>query len=281
MHEDYDSAEAIQRRYRAANASDPGVRRTTAASLANFALLRGRLSDATRLTRETNDLAAQQGVAAAPLTAAIAEARNKAWFSGDRSGAIAQLDKALQEHKLDSLAPVERPYELLSSFYALVGRPDRARQMLNGFEQTRKTQALEGDEFAELRIRGHVARAERHYDDAVRFYREADRWGCSACLALFMAQAYDEAGNVDSALASFTRYDSERNEGSRIGIDAAYLPASYKRLGELWEEKGDRQKALGYYLKFVDLWKNADAELQPRVAEVRQRIARLKDVEAR
>jgi tetratricopeptide (TPR) repeat protein len=63
--------------------------------------------------------------------------------------------------------------------------------------------------------------------------------------------------------------------------DADYLAGTYKRLGELWQQKGDRQKALGYYLKFVDLWKNADPDLQPRVAEVRRRIARLRDIEGK
>jgi hypothetical protein len=32
---------------------------------------------------------------------------------------------------------------------------------------------------------------------------------------------------------------------------------------------------------FVDLWKNADPELQPKVTEVKQRLARLGDVEKR
>ena len=31
----------------------------------------------------------------------------------------------------------------------------------------------------------------------------------------------------------------------------------------------------GYYTRFVDLWKDADAELQPAVRDVRGRIARL------
>jgi tetratricopeptide (TPR) repeat protein len=57
--------------------------------------------------------------------------------------------------------------------------------------------------------------------------------------------------------------------------DAFSLAPSYKRLGELYEAKGDRKKAADYYGKFVDLWKDADAELQPGVAAVRQRLARL------
>jgi hypothetical protein len=34
-------------------------------------------------------------------------------------------------------------------------------------------------------------------------------------------------------------------------------------------------------MKFADLWKNADPELQPKVAEVRAKIARLSRVEGK
>jgi len=43
----------------------------------------------------------------------------------------------------------------------------------------------------------------------------------------------------------------------------------------LYEAKGDRQNAVRNYQMFVELWKNADAELQPQVADVRRRLARL------
>ena len=64
-------------------------------------------------------------------------------------------------------------------------------------------------------------------------------------------------------------------DGSQL-VDATWLAASYLRLGELWENKGDRAKAASYYASFVDLWKDADPELQPRIADVRRRLARLK-----
>lgn len=53
------------------------------------------------------------------------------------------------------------------------------------------------------------------------------------------------------------------------------LPITYQRLGELYETKGDKAKALEYYGQFVDLWKDADPELQPRVAAIRKRIGQL------
>lgn len=57
--------------------------------------------------------------------------------------------------------------------------------------------------------------------------------------------------------------------------DPMQLPALYKRLGELYQERADRGKAVEYYNEFVELWKDADPELQPVVRDVRERIARL------
>ena len=58
-------------------------------------------------------------------------------------------------------------------------------------------------------------------------------------------------------------------------IDHAELAGAYRRLGELHEEQGDTEAALQRYGQFVDQWREADAELQPQVDEVKQRMARL------
>ena len=52
-------------------------------------------------------------------------------------------------------------------------------------------------------------------------------------------------------------------------------PGTYKRLGELFEAKGDREKAATYFSRFIELWKNADPELQPKVADAKRRLANL------
>ena len=68
----------------------------------------------------------------------------------------------------------------------------------------------------------------------------------------------------------------------RINLtDSAYLLArSHKRVGELHDDRGDPDKAAGHYAAFVDLWKNADPELQPQVAAARRRLARLREIES-
>jgi len=78
----------------------------------------------------------------------------------------------------------------------------------------------------------------------------------------------------DSALATYERIITTPAI-ARVFEDARNLAAALKRVGELYEERGNRTKALEYYGRFVDLWKDADPELQRVVKDVRARIARL------
>jgi hypothetical protein len=48
-----------------------------------------------------------------------------------------------------------------------------------------------------------------------------------------------------------------------------------RRLGELYEARGDRAQAREFYGRFVDLWKDADPELRPVVRDGRARLIRL------
>ena len=54
------------------------------------------------------------------------------------------------------------------------------------------------------------------------------------------------------------------------------LPRAYKRLGELYELRGETTNAIQRYSDLVDLWRNADPELQPVVEDVQSRIAKLR-----
>lgn len=84
----------------------------------------------------------------------------------------------------------------------------------------------------------------------------------------------------DSAIASLERYVATPSwTRFTLPVDGLYLAGVYKRLGELYEEQGDRAKAASYLSKFVELWKDADPELQPKVRDARARLVRLTDVE--
>jgi tetratricopeptide (TPR) repeat protein len=282
-----DSAVAIARHLQQSSTFDASTRATAALYAGSIAEVEGRVAQAQREFDEARRIQAEHGAQGARLAAGLDSAWLAAWILGDVARARTTIDRALAAHPLKSIPHLGRPYPRLVSALATVGRSAQAKTVVALFDEDRARLGRLTDEPFRHRMLGDIAVAERRYDDAAREYREGDAKDfCITCALPRLAQAYDLAGNADSAIAVFTRYietgDFFRIGGPAIsGVDGDYLAVSYKRLGELWEQKGDRQKALGYYLKFVDLWKNADPELQPKVAEVRRRIARLKDVEAK
>ncbi len=53
------------------------------------------------------------------------------------------------------------------------------------------------------------------------------------------------------------------------------LGPSYLRRAEIYEQLGETENAITYYTRFLDLWQDADPELQPQVEQARQRLDRL------
>ena len=87
-----------------------------------------------------------------------------------------------------------------------------------------------------------------------------------------VARAYRRKGDVERAIAEYEKL---------IAFDpqspAQFLahPELHYRLAKLYEEKGLKDKALGQYGKFLELWKDADPGL-PEVEDAKRRLAGLK-----
>lgn len=78
----------------------------------------------------------------------------------------------------------------------------------------------------------------------------------------------------DSAIIYYHRSIDATAMGRMID-DAWELAAAYESLAELYESAGDVPAARTYAGLFVELWKDADAELQPRVQRKREMLQRL------
>ena len=282
-----DSAYALAQELQRARGSDPAARAQAALIAGIMSVTDGRLAAGRRHRADAWKMQSERGVLEASLEAGLSEAWLDGWHRGDLARARRTLDRTLAEHPITALPHPARPYVHAVAVLAMTGRADQAKTIVALFDRDRRTIRQSSDDRSRHLMLGDIALAEGRQEDAIREYREADTGPCVVCTLPRLGRAYDLAGSADSAIAAFTRY-VETGEFHRLagppntaGVDGDYLAASYKRLGELWEQKGDRQKALGYYLKFLDLWKNADPELQPMVAAVRGRVARLKDTEAK
>jgi tetratricopeptide (TPR) repeat protein len=123
-------------------------------------------------------------------------------------------------------------------------------------------------------MRGAVAFAEGKYPEAQANFRLAGQQGCPTCTLPMLARAYDLAGAPDSAIVIYERYLTTPYL-DRWEPDGTFLPVVHKRLGELYDAKGQRDKALEQYRAFIGLWKDADPELQPQVTHAKERVAAL------
>ena len=146
--------------------------------------------------------------------------------------------------------------------------------MLADFDQRREFEATLSDDRVRAIMVGDIAMSQRRYDDAIRAYRAADAERCVVCSLPSLARAYDMGGNADSTIAVLERYlQMPSHPVDRLVEDGFSRANAHRRLGELYQAKGIRDKATAHYTNFVDVWKGADAELQPLVKNARDQLA--------
>ena len=132
-----------------------------------------------------------------------------------------------------------------------------------------------------MRERSVIARLEGKHDSAVAYARmgdvEADGLPTASgtnWTPLLLGMAFDASGEADSARKYLTEVVGMAGNAA-YETDPFHLAPTLFRLGQLYQDAGDRTRALEYYGRFVDLWKDADPELQPRVTEARRAMAEL------
>jgi tetratricopeptide (TPR) repeat protein len=190
------------------------------------------------------------------------------------SQALAELSEARTKHPFGPIDPTERQYPQLAVAYALGGKIDDARSLMDEYARSVPQQMQKADPIRYEAL-GNIALAQGRFDEALKNFQQM-RVGnpCAICGKFEIAQTFAKLGQPDSALAYYDQYVSG-GDAFRVRVDADHLAAAYQRLGELYEAKGDRAKAREYYAKLLDLWKTADPELQPIVKDTKERVARL------
>jgi tetratricopeptide (TPR) repeat protein len=285
-----DSAQyALERQYAEGNA---GSRVGASFNLSVLHQVRGRLAEAERARADAEMASLARGVSPDSMRQQLRSAFVDIWYRNQPERGLRTLDAALTRTPLATLpllGPSNEHYYLwgetyyvqVARLYAQARRPDRARALLAQLAADfRDTSLSRASAPAVHAVLGEIALAEGRPLVAVEEFRRADRLPdgpihlCAICPDADLGRAFDQAGMSDSAIITFERY-LETPQWSRIGVDARYVPRILKRLGELYEAKGDRAKAIEYYDRFAALWRNADPELQPQVAAVRRRIEAL------
>ncbi len=252
--------------------------------LASITRMRGRLAQAERHDREARQARRRSSAPARsePLENALVASAHDVLIRGGAANGARRLDAVLRRTPLEGLALIERPYLELAYRYAVARRPRDARALLEARERELRALGAAGAAIMQrdrhgvipLVVHGRLAAAEGRWDDAVTALRRADEHREQLTALPELGAVLDQAGRPDSTIAVYERYLA-RGWLARHETDGWHRPRIVYRLGELYEARGERERAARWYGEFVQLWKDADPELQPRVREARHRLAAL------
>jgi tetratricopeptide (TPR) repeat protein len=272
---DYPAADRELRELQRQSAGRPAFQALATELVARASERSGKLAEATRYFRDLMALQETRGLPQAYVVAATQLAEIELRYRNRPGEALAIVTAAQAKHPLDSISKLDRPLVNLAAVYARAGKLDLAKRLMRQFE-TEVPEGIRRGMWWRRWTEGHIALAEGRKAEALTAFRALyeDANPCNICGLYEIATVHDAMGQADSAIAFYQRAVTVPAFG-RLFNDSETLAPALRRLGELYEAKGDQARAREYYGRFVDLWKEADPELQPGVKEVRDRLVRL------
>jgi DNA-binding SARP family transcriptional activator len=165
--------------------------------------------------------------------------------------------------------------------YAQYDRPDRARALLAAHDSALRDTLggwFQGTDRRE--VLGWILLAERRPRDAVVEFRASRMLSDGPANLSPVARdveigiAFERAGMPDSAIAAYEHY-MNTPWAWHVIEDGFRVPWALEHVAALYDSKADAKHAIAAYQRLADLWREADPELQPRVAHARQRVAAL------
>ena len=253
----------------------PGWRAWLALRLAQFAATRGRLAEAEEETRIRTAFLTQSEISTEYYQTVVQAAWTDVVIRLRPEQAVARLREALERYPLADLDPRDRPYLELAEVFARAGSPETAVELVEDMRTQFETSDLKRVRSDLRRVEGEIALAEGRPEAAMESFLRAFEDFCHICPLPGLARAYEALGQRDSTIAAFTRYVetpySDRFLPYTYPLGQALAP-TYERLGELHDEAGNLDEAAQHYARFVELWAEADEELQPRVRAAQDRL---------
>ena len=114
-------------------------------------------------------------------------------------------------------------------------------------------------------LQGDIALAAGQNDKAIELLQQSDKENRTGLSQEALAHAYQQAGQIDQAIASYQKMLSSTGASLSWEPQQRWLVARYT-LASDYSWRGDNQKARDTLAALLDLWKNADPDLPTLVA---------------
>ena len=209
--------------------------------------------------------------AALNLALALAEFRMR----GDSARARTVMEKFLGTSRDD------RDSDLYPGVIALLsdmGRVKEGHQLLDEWRSRVGASDL-GFRADSAQAVGAIAAAEHQWDRAVAAFLAWNSAPVGSSMHLYnrglpeAAAILAQQGKSDSAIALFERALATSSTFGGPMYEASWYTQALDRLGDLYEAKGDKGKAVECYRKFLGVFKNPDPPIAAQVAAVKAKLA--------
>jgi tetratricopeptide (TPR) repeat protein len=268
---DWESAEREASARVAPSADDSTDAMDGVETLANIRMTRGRIGEAERDLRRVVASGTRRGSASRALNAAVRLAYVELRYRRSPAAALRTMNAALARYPLARVPESERPYDEIARLFADAGQPTRALELIAESARTRTGRARTSDANRRWTL-GVIATAEgRAWEGEIEINSAAQTHPCPICVLPDLARAYEVAGKPDLAIATYDRYLNTPWQ-RRYETDAIELGFAMERLGALHQQQRSGARAATLYGSLLQLWRGADPELEPLVADVRQRL---------
>jgi eukaryotic-like serine/threonine-protein kinase len=238
--------------------------------------VQGRMNEA----REHFDEAVRTGAQVAPALEhgyRMGAAWIHIWASADTVRAAGALEEIHLTGLMDRIPAEARNHGFMAALHLMVDDPRGALEQLDRWQRELPQEFVTPSVRADRTFYEVWARSWGDDPGAVVAALDALQRDqrCPGCQAWDRPHLLERAGRTREARDAWVRLLA-RPSGN-FAPSLVILPAGLEAMGRLSEELGDRGAAVDAYRRFVELWSNADPELQPRVEAARRRLAALED----
>jgi tetratricopeptide (TPR) repeat protein len=120
-----------------------------------------------------------------------------------------------------------------------------------------------------------VAMLNGELDEAIRILenlRSECPGACDGVTSYILARAFELMGDETAAIAEYERHLAHNDSNRGFSGTILEQPHAIHSLAVLYDTQEDLENAAKYYAMFVELWAEADEELQPRVRAAQARL---------
>lgn len=267
--QDWDTAERDARELTVRMQSDSVDALEGLATLGSILMTQGHLSEAEQQLRRVIAAGMRQGAVKQTYAASLKLAYMELRYRHAPAAAIKEITATLARFPLAKMDADDRPYDELARLFADAGQAGRAADLMADAARARGARSADANR---RWTGGAIAMAERRaWEGEIEIQGAAESHPCPICALPDLARAYEVAGKSDRAIETYERYINSPWQ-RRFDTDAIELGFARKRLGELYQQQNERTKAVAQYSALLQLWRSADAELEPTIADVRRRL---------